>query len=85
MVSGSFFKYQLKKGRNGQYNRELLVDRRRGSKSLAWSSVRLAFERAMEIQGEVVRRPKDIGDIRGISYIYAMFVRWGIVTEDLDR
>ena len=78
-VSGLPFAYQLKKGRNGQYNRELLVSRRKESKSLAWSSVRLAFERAKEMQGKSIRRPKEIGDIRGISYIYAMFLQWKII------
>ena len=27
----------------------------------------------------VIQRPKDLGDIRGISYIYAMFYRFGII------
>ena len=34
----------MKVGKNGEYNRELLIDRREKSKSLAWSSVVLAFE-----------------------------------------
>ena len=38
------FRYKLKVGKNGEYNRELLIDRREKSKSLAWSSVVLAFE-----------------------------------------
>ena len=80
-ISGLPFTYTLKVGRNGEYNRELLISRRKESKSLAWSSVRMAFEKAKEMQGEAVMRPKQIGDIRGISYIYAMFLRWGIVRE----
>lgn len=27
----------------------------------------------------VIQRPKDLGDIRGVSYIYAMFYRFGII------
>ena len=29
--------------------------------------------------GEVVSRPKALGDIRGVSYIYAMFYRFGLI------
>ena len=82
--SGLPFTYTIKVGKNGEYNRELLVSRRKGSKTLAWSSIRMAFARAKELQGSVIRRPKDIGDIRGISYIYAMFLEWGIIIGDRD-
>lgn len=44
-VSGLPFTYQLKKGRNGELTKELWIDRRKNSKSLAWSSVMKAFER----------------------------------------
>lgn len=37
--SGLVFSYQLKKGRSGAYTKELFIDRRENSKSLAWSSV----------------------------------------------
>lgn len=39
--SGLPFTYEIRKGRNGQYTKELWIDRRENSKSLAWSSVRL--------------------------------------------
>ena len=29
--------------------------------------------------GEVVDRPKALGDIRGITYIYGMFYRFGLI------
>lgn len=44
-ATGLPFRYKLKVGKNGEYNRELLIDRREKSKSLAWSSVVLAFEK----------------------------------------
>lgn len=81
-MRGLPFSYTLKVGRNGQLNKELLVSRRKESKTLAWSSMRLAFDKAKEMQGEVIKRPKQIGDIRGISYIYAMFLRFGIIAGD---
>mgnify|MGYP002684710873 FL=1 len=37
------FSYEVRKGRNGEYNKELWIDRREKSKSLAWSSVLLAL------------------------------------------
>ena len=48
-VTGLPFQYKLKVSKNGEYNRELLVDRREKSKSLAWSSVVLAFKNSKRI------------------------------------
>ena len=78
-ASGLPFSYELKKGRDGTFNRELIVSRRKESKTLAWSSVMLAFRMALEMSGQVVERPKAIGDIRGISYIYPMLYRFGVI------
>ena len=39
----------------------------------------LAFESALRFRGEVVPRPKALGDIRGISYIYPLLYRFGII------
>lgn len=47
------FTYELKKGRN----KELIISRRTKSKTVVWSTVLLAFQKAL-------------GDIRGISYIF---------------
>ena len=70
------FSYEIKKGRNGEYTKELWIDRRENSKSLAWSSIVLALK---NIKGEVVDRPKALGDIRGVTYIYGMFYRFGLM------
>ena len=48
--SGLPFSYELRKGRNGQYTKELWID-----------------------------RPKSLGDIRGVTYIYGMFYRFGLI------
>ena len=74
--SGLPFTYEVRKGRNGEYTKELWIDRREKSKSLAWSSVLLALK---NIKGEVVDRPKAMGDIRGVTYIYGMFYRFGLI------
>ena len=74
--SGLPFSYKIKKGRNGEYTKELWIDRREKSKSLAWSSIILALG---NIKGEVVDRPKALGDIRGVTYIYGMFYRFGLI------
>ena len=74
--SGLPFSYEIKKGRNGEYTKELWIDRREKSKSLAWSSIVLALK---NIKGEVVNRPKALGDIRGVTYIYGMFYRFGLI------
>lgn len=74
--SGLPFSYEIKKGRNVEYTKELWIDHREKSKSLAWSSVLLALK---NIKGEVVDRPKALGDIRGVTYIFAMFYRFGLI------
>ena len=74
--SGLPFSYEIKKGRNGEYTKELWIDRREKSKSLAWSSIFLALG---NIKEEVVERPKALGDIRGVTYIYGMFYRFGLI------
>ena len=76
--SGLPFTYEIKKGRNGEYTKELWIDRREKSKSLAWSSVLLALQNIKKV-GEVVDRPKALGDIRGVTYIYGMFYRLGLI------
>ena len=74
--SGLPFSYEMRKGRNGEYTKELWIDRREKSKSLSWSSIILALG---NIKGEVVDRPKALGDIRGVTYIYGMFYRFGLI------
>ena len=74
--SGLPFTYEVRKGRNGEYTKELWSDRREKSKSLAWSSVLLALG---NIKEKVVERPKALGDIRGVTYIYGMFYRFGMI------
>ena len=77
-LSGLPFTYKLKKGRGDEFTKELWIDRREDSKSLAWSSVMLAYHNIGKI-GEVVDKPKALGDIRGVSYIYGVFYRFGLI------
>ncbi len=77
-MTGLPFYYKLKIGKNGEWNKELLIDRREKSKSLAWSSILLAFEKSSQITG-MVNKPKELGDIRGISYIYPILWRFGLI------
>ena len=76
-VSGLPFSYTIKRGRNGELTKELWIDRRENSKSLAWSSISLAFSNAIKMK--VANRPKALGDIRGVSYIYPMLWCFGVL------
>lgn len=79
--SGLPFTYELRRGRNGEYTKELWIDRREKSKSLSWSSIRLAFEKVKN--GKIaVNRPKALGDIRGVSYIYAIFLFLDLIEKE---
>lgn len=86
-ASGLPFTYTIKIGRSGRYTKELIIDRRSESKTLTWSSVRLAFENAVCKKGEIIPKPKALGDIRGISYIYPLFYHFGIINvpEDIEQ
>ena len=81
--SGLPYSYHMKYGRSGTYTKELWINRREKSKSLVWSSVRSAFLKVLEIQQEserpVVERPKALGDIRGITYIYGIFYEFALL------
>ena len=86
-VSGLPFSYTLKKGRNGEYTKELFIDRRENSKSLAWSSVRMVFRKALEQQGTVFTRPKELADVRGVSYTFSLLWRFRMISvpEEVER
>ena len=81
--SGLPYSYHMKYGRSGTYTKELWINRRENSKSLVWSSVRAAYQKVLELQKEserpVVERPKALGDIRGITYIYGIFYQFGLL------
>lgn len=85
-ASGLPFTYKLKIGRNGEYTKELFIDRRENSKSLAWSSVKFAFDKAMEKPCTVFDRPKAVADVRGVSYSYSLLWRFGVINvpEDVE-
>lgn len=76
-AKGLPFRYTIKQGRKG-LTKELLVDRRERSKSLSWSSVMLAFYKIKD-EKRLVERPKALGDIRGVSYIYPLFYCFGLI------
>ena len=72
--SGLPFSYEIKKGRNGEYTKELWIDRREKSKSLAWSSVLLALK---NIKGEVLHLN------RGSSSVFvSMFGQMAVIQMD---
>ena len=81
--SGLPYSYHMKYGRSGTYTKELWINRREKSKSLVWSSVRSAYQKVLELQQEserpVVERPKALGDIRGITYIYGIFYEFALL------
>lgn len=77
MITGLQFSYEIRKGRSGEYTKELWIDRRGESKSLTMSTVLKAYENC--IGAGIVDRPKALGDLRGVSYIYPIFFRFGLI------
>lgn len=89
--SGLPFSYVVKRKRNGEYSGELLVSRKESSKTLTRSSVLLAFHKVIDatqicdidVKAELIlpeyKGPKAIGQIFGISYIYSIFWKFGLI------
>ena len=97
-LSGLGFSYMVKHKKNGDYSGELLISRKETSKTLTRSSVMLAFHKVLaemkfkEINGAAYllppeyRGPKSIGQIFGISYIFSMFLEFGLIrTNEKDK
>lgn len=90
-LSGLEFSYTVKHKKNGEYSGELLVSRKETSKTLTRSSVLLAFHKVLEatevtaegdeasFQPLAYRGPKAIGQIFGISYIFSLFLEFGLI------
>lgn len=38
-----------------------------------------SIRESIKSKGNIITRPKEIGDIRGISYIYPIFYRLGLI------
>ena len=76
-MTGLEFSYEIRKGRNGAYTKELWIDRRRESKSLTMSTVLKAYQNRKGMG--IVDRPKALGDLRGVSYIYPVFYHFGLI------
>ena len=64
--------YKAKSGGQG------MAKKMHGADGAAVEAMRRAFE-SVNIKGEVVERPKALGDIRGVTYIYGMFYRFGLI------
>lgn len=96
-LSGLEFSYTVKHKKNGEYSGELLISRKETSKTLTRSSVMLAFHKVLE-QIEIkekngniylllpeYRGPKSIGQIFGISYIFSLFLEFGLIRTNEKR
>lgn len=94
-ASGLPFSYVVKQRRDGNYSGELVVSRKEGSKTVTRSSIQLAFHRVLEemsteheaacalLKPAEYKGPKAIGQIFGISYIYSLFWKLGLIRVPL--
>ena len=77
------FKYYFKGSkRTGEVTDELIIDRKENSKTITRSTVEMAFVNAMNEQATVgyVKGLKKL-KVFGASYLYAMFLRFGIIKD----
>ena len=79
-AKGLRFSYALKRGKNGLPTAEIEIDRK--EKTITKATICLAFRMALEIQRRegYVSGPKKIGGF-GASYLYPMFLRFGVVRQ----
>ena len=72
-AKGLKFRYAVKGG-------EIFVDRKESSKSITRSTVELAYQNGMEMMKTegTVTGPKKLGTF-GASYLYPMFIRFGVI------
>ena len=77
---GLRFSYALKRGKNGLPTAEIEIDRK--EKTITKATICLAFHAAIEIQKRegYVSGPKKIGGF-GASYLYPMFLRFGVIRQ----
>ena len=56
---------------------ELFISRK--EKSVTMSTVEKAYKKVAGDSVRIYNRPKDLGDLFGISYIYPIFYRFGLI------
>ncbi len=73
----------MKYGRSGTYTKELWINRREKKQKSCLELRPSAYQKVLELQQEserpVVERPKALGDIRGITYIYGIFYEFALL------
>ena len=78
------FRYVLKvSSRTGKETSELIISTREAGKTITRSSVELALSRYLAVQDECgyVKGPKSAGQVFGSSYLYSVFVSWGVILD----
>lgn len=84
---GIEFTYKLKiSSRTGEATDEMIVDRRENSKTITRSTVELGFANALAEQAAMgfVKGPKKL-KVFGSSYLYVIFLRWGIISNQKEK
>ncbi len=79
-AKGLRFSYVLKRGKNGLPTAEIEISRK--EKTITKATINMAFRKALEIQKleGYVSGPKKIGGF-GASYLYPMFLRFGVIRQ----
>jgi len=79
-AKGLRFSYKLKRGKNGLPTAEIEIDRK--EKTITKATICLAFRTVLGIQRRegYVSGPKKIGGF-GASYLYPMFLRFGVIRQ----
>ena len=77
-AKGLRFSYVVKGGKNGVPTSEIIIDRK--EKTITKSTILMAFHKAVELQKQqgYISGPKQIGGF-GASYLYPMFLRFGMI------
>ncbi len=81
------FEYVIKEShRTGKLTDELVFNRKENSKTITKSTIKMAFINALKEQNSegYVKGPKKL-KVFGASYLYSMFLRFGIITSEVKE
>ena len=81
------FEYVIKEShRTGKLTDELVFNRKENSKTITKSTIKMAFINALKEQNSegYVKGPKKL-KVFGASYLYSMFLRFGILTSEVKE
>ncbi len=78
-LSGLPFEYRIKKCQDGLIDSVIEIKSNKFRMDLPWSVFMSAFDKALELRGEIIDNPGSLGDTKDVTYIFPIFYRLGLI------